>query len=257
MIVTTAGRTTEEYVTKAKAVANDLQVPYEPRRKRSVQALFKLHKLVVVVGKEGIQLYHRDGSEPYFFHPNLAMVRVKRLINEGHDIFIDVSGLKQGDVLLDCTLGYASDSIVASFVVGETGKVIGVEASPILAYLAKEGLQRWEGQQEQIEEAMRRIKVVEGNHYDYLQQMPSNSVDVVYFDPMFEESINESNALQTLSHFTSFASISNEIIAEARRVARRKIVLKDHFRSTRFEQLGFTQHIRKTAKFHYGTIDLK
>ncbi|MEH6941265.1 class I SAM-dependent methyltransferase [Bacillus sp. JJ722] len=256
MIVTTAGRTTEEYVAKAKEVANDLQVPYEPRRKRSLRALFKLHPLVVVVGKEGIHLYHQDGSEPYFFHPNLAMVRVKRLINDGHDAFIDISGLKQGDELLDCTLGYASDSIVASFVVGETGKVIGVEASPILAYLAKEGLQSWKGQHVQIEEAMRRITVVEGNHYNYLQQMPSNSVDVVYFDPMFEESIDESNALQTLSHFTSFAGITNEIIAEARRVARRKIVLKDHFRSTRFEEFGFIQHIRKTAKFHYGTIDI-
>ncbi|WP_042346624.1 class I SAM-dependent methyltransferase [Bacillus massiliigorillae] len=256
MIVTTAGRTTEEYIAKAKAVANDLQVAYEPRRKKSLQALFKMHTLVVVVGKDGIQLYHQDGSEPYFFHPNLAMVRVKRLMNDSHDAFIEVAGLKQGDALLDCTLGYASDSIVASFVVGETGKVIGVEASHILAYLTKIGLQTWEGQHEEIEKAMRRITVVEGNHYDYLQRMPSKSVDVVYFDPMFEESIDESNALQTLSHFTSFASITDEIIAEARRVARRRIVLKDHFRSTRFEQLGFTQHIRKTAKFHYGTIDL-
>lgn len=256
MIVTTGGRTTEEYIKKAMEVATDLQIPYISRRKQSLQSLYKQYNPVVIVGKEGIRLYHQDAKEPYFFHPNLAMVRVKRLMNHEHDAFIEIAQLKQGDTLLDCTLGYASDSIVASYIVGDAGRVMGVEASPILAYLTKLGLQSWEGQNREIQAAMQRIEVIEANHDCYLRSLPSKSVDVVYFDPMFEESIGESTALQTLSPFTVYSQLTGDIIDEAKRVARKKVILKDHFRSERFQQLGFTQHIRKTSKFHYGTIDL-
>lgn len=256
MIVTTAGRTNEQYVAKAKEVATDLQVPYIKRNKKSLQSLHAENENIVVVGKDGIQLYHRDGKEPYFFHPNVAMIRVKRIINGESDPLIEAADLKEGDSFFDCTLGYASDSIVASYIVGEKGKVIGTEASPVLAYLTKQGLQSWKYDSSPIEQAMRRIIVQTGNHYDYLKEMPDNSVDVVYFDPMFEHSITESNAMQTLASFTSFAPLTEEIISEAKRVARKKVVLKDHFRSTRFQQLGFQQQIRKTSKFHYGVITI-
>lgn len=256
MIVTTAGRTNEQYVAKAKEVANDLQVPYIMRNKKSLHSLHADNENIVVVGKDGIQLYHRDGKEPYFFHPNVAMIRVKRIINGESDPLIEAADLVEGDSFLDCTLGYASDSIVASYIIGEKGTITGIEASPVIAYLTRQGLQSWEHDFSPIEQAMKRIQVQTGDHYEYLQEMPDNSVDVVYFDPMFEDSIKESNALQTLAPFTSFAPLTEAIIYEAKRVARKKVVLKDHFRSTRFQQLGFQQQIRKTSKFHYGVITI-
>lgn len=256
MIVTTAGRTNEGYIEKAKSVAKQLQLLYVPRNKKSLHSFYNEYANILVVGKDGIQLYNKESNEPLFFHPNLAMIRVKRLQKGDHDPFIDVTGIKEGDSLLDCTLGYASDSIVASYIVGKTGKVIGVEASPVLAFLIQEGLKDWEAHNKVIERAMRRIDVINGDHLHVLKNMLDNSVDVVYFDPMFEESIEQSNALQTISLFASHANLSTETITEAKRVARKKVVLKDHFRSKRFEQFGFQQHIRKTAKFHYGTIDV-
>ena len=256
MIVTTAGRTNEDYINKAKIVANDLGVRYVPRKKRSLSALHTTHQNIVVVGKDGIQLYHKDSNEPYFFHPNVAMIRVKRLLKGEQDPLIDVSGLGEGDSFLDCTLGNGSDSLVASLVVGHCGSVVGIESSNALAYVTKEGLQSWGSDLELVNEAMRRIVVVNEDHFSYLQKQPSNSVDVIYFDPMFEETIEESNGLRAMSAFTSYTTITTETIAEARRVARKRIILKDHFRSTRFSNLGFHQHIRKTSKFHYGTIEL-
>ena len=257
MIVTTAGRTNEQYIEKAKQVATDLHVPYVKRNKKSLQSLHVQHENIVVVGKDGIQLYRRDSGEPYFFHPNVAMIRVKRILNGEMDPLIEAANLGEGDIFLDCTLGYASDSIVASFIVGEKGTVIGVEASPVLAYLAQQGLQSWQHDFLPIEQAMRRIQVQTGDHLSHLKEMADNSVDVVYFDPMFEESIQESNALQTLAPFTCTSSLSEEAVAEAKRVARKKVVLKDHFRSTRFQQFGFQQQIRKTSKFHYGVITIE
>ncbi len=39
--------------------------------------------------------------------------------------------------VLDCTLGMASDSIVASYVVGESGKVTGLEGVSMASYYGK------------------------------------------------------------------------------------------------------------------------
>ncbi|WP_019241886.1 MULTISPECIES: class I SAM-dependent methyltransferase [Bacillus] len=256
MIVTTGGRTNDSYILKAKNVAKDLQASYISRNKKSIANLLTTYDNVLIVGKDGLQLYNVTGNEPYFFHPNLAMIRVKRLIKGEADPFIDATGLEEGSSILDCTLGLAADSIVASFVVKERGHVIGVESSPVLSYMAKQGLQSWNDHNIEIVESMRRIQVVNDDHYSILTSMNDRSVDVVYFDPMFEESIEESNALQTISPFTNFSCLTEETIVEAKRVARKRVVLKDHFRSTRFQQFGFHQQIRKTAKFHYGIIEV-
>ena len=256
MIVTTAGRTNQKYIELAKQTAADLGIPYVKRNKQSIAKMFALDDNVVVVGKTGIELHKKGAAEPYFFHPNVAMIRAKRLLKGEHDPLIEISGLQEGDSFLDCTLGYGSDSIIASLVVGESGKVIGTESSVILAYIVKEGLQSWDSQNPLIDAAMRRIEVINGNHYEVLKSMPDKSIDVVYFDPMFEESITESNALQAMAQHTNHDTILMGTIEEAKRVARKKIVLKDHFRSGRFRLLGFEQQIRKTAKFHFGVINV-
>ena len=41
--------------------------------------------------------------------------------------------------VLDCTMGLASDAVVASFITGWTGTVCAVEASPLLHLLVSEG----------------------------------------------------------------------------------------------------------------------
>ncbi|MGZ7144944.1 class I SAM-dependent methyltransferase, partial [Streptococcus pyogenes] len=43
---------------------------------------------------------------------------------------------------------------------------------------------------------------------------------------------------------------------ECKRVARRKIILKAHFRDTVFEDFGFTRQVRPYQKFHFGEIIL-
>ncbi|GAA3327099.1 hypothetical protein GCM10020331_065720 [Ectobacillus funiculus] len=142
--------------------------------------------------------------------------------------------------LLDCTLGMASDSIMASYAVGEEGRVVGVEDNQYMAYLVARGLQQWDSGMTEMNEAMRRIQVVKKQPFSiFLRQCPDSSFDVVYMDPMFEESILEADGIRGLKHFALYDDVAEEAMLEAQRVAKQRVVLKDHFRSTRFERFGF------------------
>jgi len=255
MFVTTAGRTNPDMIEEAKQIALALECTYQERRKKSVQTLQSLYKDdCIVVGKERLELFLMNGEEPFFFHPNSSMFRIKRLLKNEHDPFIDATGLAKGMSLLDCTLGLASDSIVASFVVGASGKVVGTEENKYLSYLVGRGLKSWQSGLAGMDEAMRTISVQHSDALSFLKEVPSNEFDCVYIDPMFEETILESDGIRALAHLAVYTEIREEFISEAKRVARRRLVLKDHFRSDRFEQFGFSVMKRPSAKFHFGII---
>jgi hypothetical protein len=256
MFVTTAGRTNEDMKQLAKNLANELQSPYIDRNKRSVANLQKLFDdSCIVVGKERLELFPYGEVEPFFFHPNSAMFRIKRLQRGEHDPFLDACQLREGMSFLDCTLGLASDSIVASYQVGEKGKVLGLEAEKYLSYIVEDGLKNWSSAVPEIDQAMRRVKVKNIHCYEFLQTLPSDSVHCIYFDPMFEEKILESDGIQALANVAVYNPFQLEWIEEALRVAKNRVVLKDHYLSERFEKFGFHVIKRKTAKFHFGILE--
>lgn len=256
MFVTTAGRTNLEMIEQAKQIAKDLQVKYIARKKRSIRSIqHVLQDDCIVVGKDRLELYPFGEKEPFFFHPNSAMFRLKRLVKGEHDPFLEAAQLKPGMSFLDCTLGLASDSIIASFAVGEMGAVTGVEANPYLAYIVDKGLNKWTSSLKIMDQAMRKINVVSSFSTNYLQTLSDESYDVVYFDPMFEENILESDGIKALTKIAVYHDLDEELMKEAMRVARKRVVLKDHFRSSRFEKFGFHVFKRKTAKFHFGVLE--
>jgi len=257
MIVTTAGRTDKAMIQKAKQIAAELTISYVPRRKMSVEAIQEQYADdVIVVGKNRLEMYPADRSPSFFFHPNSAMFRVKRILRGESDPFLEATKLREGMSLLDCTLGLASDSIVASVAVGKNGKIVGLEGNRYIAYLVEQGLQQWDSGVAAMNEAMRRIQVVHADHRSFLSSLPDRSFDVVYFDPMFEQAIVESDGIQGVKSFALYTELTEEVIHEAKRVARKRIVLKDHWQSSRFKRFGFSVYVRKTAKFHFATIEL-
>jgi len=256
MFITTAGRTNQQMIENAIHTAKTLEVPYVPRRKKSISLLQEeWDSGCLVVGKERIELFEKGSTQPFFFHPNSAMFRIKRLLQGGHDPFADIAQLSKGMTVLDCTLGLSSDAIVASFLVGEEGKVIGIEGQKYLAFIVQKGLQTWDSSLESMNGAMERIEVVHSSSLDYLKNQPNESVDCVYFDPMFEESVLESDGIKALGQFAVYDDLTEELLQEANRVAKTRIILKDHYKSTRFEKYGFQVVKRKTSKFHFGVID--
>ncbi|MHC0035713.1 class I SAM-dependent methyltransferase [Pseudoneobacillus sp. C159] len=256
MFVTTAGRTNEEMILQAKAISYELGVPFLERKKQSVEFMQReWGGSCIVVGKERLELYPFGEKTAFFFHPNSAMFRIKRLCLGESDPFVDVCKLSDGMSFLDCTLGLASDSIVASFVVGASGKVIGLEADKYLSFIVGTGLRKWSSGRAIIDEAMRSVEVNHAFSYDILKSLPAESFDCVYFDPMFDKKILESDGIKSLGKIAVYDDLRAEWIEEALRVARQRVVLKDHYLSKRFTQFGFEVLRRKTAKFHYGVIE--
>ena len=130
LIVTTAGRTNEEMIEKAMQTAKELGLRYIERGKRTVKGMKERYaEDILVVGKERLELFSTDSNEPFFFHPNSASFRLKRIMKGEEDSFVEAAGLAAGMSLLDCTMGMASDAIVASHVVGGEGRITGIEAS--------------------------------------------------------------------------------------------------------------------------------
>ncbi|WP_449536645.1 class I SAM-dependent methyltransferase [Ferdinandcohnia sp. Marseille-Q9671] len=257
MIVTTAGRTNDEMIETAKRVASELGVLFIRREKQSVSTIQgKTNDDVLVVGKNRFEIYPLLHKEPLFFHPNSAMFRMKRLVKGEHDPFVQAAGIMEGSTLLDCTLGLGSDSIVASFVAGKTGRITALEGNRYLYYLLKAGLKRWDTGNSLMNQAMSRIHVFHHTYEHFLATCPPKSFDVVYFDPMFEETIDESEGIKGLRSFAVYSPLSSQAIDAAKKVAKHRVVLKDHWKSDNFEKYGFTVYRRKTAKFHFGVIEV-
>jgi hypothetical protein len=257
MIVTTAGRTNEEMIQTARMVALDLDCHYIDRQKKSIKAIQEIHQQdVLVIGKERFEWFIAGIEEPFFFHPNTASFRAKRLLGGESEPFLEATQLSKGMNFLDCTLGLASDSIIASLAAGEKGKIIGVEGNKFLAYLVKTGLKTWESSISELEEAMKRIEVIQGNHQRILPSFSDNSMDIVYFDPMFDTHIEESNGINAIRSFALYDDLLEDAIYHAKRIAKKRVVLKDHWESSRFEKFGFHVIKRKTAKFHYGYLEV-
>ncbi|WP_204553231.1 class I SAM-dependent methyltransferase [Bacillus ectoiniformans] len=255
MIITTSARTNETVITKAITASSELGLPYVKRNKRSIVALQEQYNSdCIVVAKERMEVHLSGIEEPFFFHPNSASFRLKRMIRGERDPLIEAAGLTAGMSFLDCTLGLASDSIAASCIVGENGKVTGVEGNPVLAYIVSDGLKQWPAPFKELKESMHRIQVVNRRFEDMLASLPDDSYDVVYFDPMFEEAIS-SKGIDKLRGLALYEPLRAQTVTEAQRVAKKRVILKDHFRSSRFETLGFHQLQRPSSAFHFGVID--
>ncbi|MBB6452473.1 hypothetical protein HNQ94_000918 [Salirhabdus euzebyi] len=257
MIITTAGRSPSKLVMKAKKLSTSYGLSYKERGGVSIESLKEQYQDdIVVVGKERLYIAPLYDESNLFFHPNLAMIRAKRMFKGDEDPLISTAKLTEGMSFLDCTLGLASDSIITSIAVGSSGSVMGVEGNPLLYLLAKEGLSSFSSGNHLFDQAMRRIEVFHSDHLSLLQQTKSDSFDVVYFDPMFHSTIDSSSGMNSIRGQAVKSELTKEVIKEAMRVARERVVLKDHWKSDRFAQFGFTQHKRKTSLFHYGTIEL-
>lgn len=254
VIITTVMKNFHEAEITAKTLAVSLNSVYVPRHKKSITSLLQKGEAVLVVGTERMELYHKPDEKPFFFHPNSAMFRIKRLLAGERDPFVDAAGIRKGKTILDCTLGLASDSIVAAYAAGEEGKVCGIEGNKAMALIVGEGLKKWDAGNEEISKAMKRVEVIHADHLQFLRTCADRSFDIVYFDPMFEEELS-SEGMEPLKQIAIHDDLRADVIAEAKRVAGERVVLKDHWNSSRFEKWGFSQYKRRSASFHFGVLE--
>ncbi len=255
-IVTTAGRPDASSERLAQEASEALGYPIVERRKRSIARLQREYgAAVLVAGADRYELYRPGMEKPFFFHPNSAAFRLKRLLKEDKDPLVETAQLRAGDSFLDCTLGLASDSIIAAFVCGAEGKVKGVEADRDIAFITSRGLHSFPSASQTLTEAMRRIYVEQMEAVEFLRDEPDASWDVVYMDPMFSEPVTESSNFTPLRQVGIQNVLTDEWIEQARRVCKRRVVIKDRFDSPVFEKFGFERFVRPNTKFHFGYLN--
>lgn len=256
-IVTTKRRPRAALVALAERAARELGAEYAPRGALSIEALARSRgaQVAVVATERGFVAHTAAGA--LFFHLNMAQLRIKNLLAGQNDHMADAMGLAPGLTVLDCTAGLAADAVVASFLVGAAGAVTGLEASPVTALIAREGLARERHENREVEAAMRRVRIVCADALAFLAAQPDRSADVVYFDPMFRRPVEESVHLAPLRPLADARSLSEAAVREARRVARRRVVLKEANGSGEFARLGFTKTVGgKYSSVQFGVIEL-
>lgn len=263
-IITTGRKNQQSSIELAKEFSLKLQIPLVERQNISIKNLAELHKVkyVLVAKKNSLRLVaiknsSQTANDEIFFHPSLAHLRIKNILNGEGDRLIETMELQCGMKVLDCTLGLGADAIVESYIVGDEGSVTALEISPYLAAVVEHGLKNFTEDNDNVINAMRRIKVINVNYLDFLKGAEDKSFDVVYFDPMFRHSLERSSSLNPIREVADHGALNVEAIEEARRVAKYRIVLKENAKSLEFARLGFERICGgKYSPIHYGVIDL-
>ncbi|MBB6669149.1 class I SAM-dependent methyltransferase [Cohnella nanjingensis] len=257
MIVTTMEKPDARVLAYAQRLADELACPLVPRKRETLAGLMRKRADaadgMLVVGRDALRFVSDDGP-PLFYHPSMALVRAKRLLDGGADALVAATGAAPGDAVLDCTAGLASDALVLAYAVGAEGRITAVEASRVLHLIVREGLRHYRTEVDAVDEAMRRIRMVRGDHLSVLRGMPDRSVDIVTFDPMFSQPVLTSASIRPLRAIAQDEPLTAEAVTEARRVARKRIVLKEHRDSELFERFGFDRVRSSYSAVDYGVI---
>jgi hypothetical protein len=247
LAITTSGKPEEGVVERAQAVARQWSLPFIPRRKKEPlkPLLEQVAEALLVFERQGVTLWDAEGSTG--FHEGLAHLRLQRLRQGQHDdVFLRVAGLRPGDALLDCTLGLGQDAMVAAFAVGPSGRVMGLEMSLALCVLVSEGLV-----DHPLGPDSCAVQVLHADAREYLRSLPSGAFDVVFLDPMFEKPKKSQPSFELLRRFAEHAPLTPETLQEARRVARRQVVVKGSRYSGDLSRLGLRP---EPGSLHTSTV---
>ena len=226
------------------------------REDLSFDALKKIHgaENILLVKKNSLSAITAEGE--LFFHPNTAHLRIKNLRGGEGDRLIDALKISAGSSVLDCTLGLGSDAIVESFIVGASGKVVALEVNLLIAAIVDYGMKNFSEDSPHILSAMRRVEVINADCADFLKTCADKSFDAVYFDPMFRRPVKSSSGLNPIRPLADNRPLTEEIIREACRVAKCRVVMKEHSGSAEFSRLGFkVADGGKYSSVAFGVID--
>ena len=186
----------------------------------------------------------------------MARTRLHNIRDGRGDPMITAMALGPGDSVLDCTLGRAADAIVAAHVVGDTGRIVGLEVVPVIAQLTIAGVAEYEDQSPIVTAAMRRIDAHQASYAEYLPTCPDDAFDIVYFDPIFDQPLLLSEAMAPLRAVADHSPLPPEMLTEAVRVARRRVVIKQRKGSALWERLGVTTLIAGPgSRVEYGVVE--
>lgn len=251
-IVTTTREHQEQLKTTAERWARALQVPLVARSGMNLDVMLEEYEAdaILVAANGGPKVYSKAGT--FFYHPSMAKLRIQNLQDGKEDHLINAMDLKPGMRVLDCTLGLAADAAVCSYVVGEQGKVTGLEASELLHFAVQYGLKNYDKGTPELLAALQRIVAVRANAKSYLASR-TEEYDVIYFDPMFETPVEESSAMKPLRHLACQDKLTKDVIDLALQRAPRVVIKERYMKILR--ELGCTEFFGgKYSSVKFGVV---
>ncbi len=224
MQVTVSGRAREQERRRAASIA---ELPYFALRERGD---VDWDQAVLQVSRTGLRL--KTPGREYHWHPGLLHTRVEA--GWTHPL-VRAMALAPGDHVLDCTLGLGTD---ASFLAWLTGvPVTAVELQPALALMANEGLR----------DAGHAVRVVNADSRTFLASLPDRCFDIVWGDPMFPTGAAVTHSLDLVRHIGCHEPLGLAWLQQARRVARKRVVVRDIANGTLLESM-FPDEILHTMR---------
>jgi len=244
-LVTTAPSGSQD---EAEELARRFGLVAELRKGRLVPELLAAAQgaPVLVVGSRRADLF--DGDRSFRASTGMGFLRLVRARKGDADPLVKAAALARGDEVLDATLGLAQDALVATEATQE--RIVGLEASPVLAAFVVAALRRLPGA---ASEAAARIEVRCADHRTALRELPSGSFDVILLDPMFRAAQEANPLFDLLRRHGEHAPLDPVTLREARRVARRGVLVKDAAPGAELTRLDLVPlPSRRTARIVFG-----
>jgi SAM-dependent methyltransferase len=236
---------------EARELAERFGLRAEARDGRTLAALLREADgaPVLVLAARRADLY--QGERAFRASVGMAFLRVLRARKGEVDPLAAAAGLRKGDRVLDATLGLGGDALVAAHATGE--RVLGLERNGVLAAFTQAGLRRL---QKHGRDPGRLIDVRRADHRDFLRAQPDGSFDVVLLDPMFRSAGDAGPLFDLLRAHAEHAPLDPETLREARRVARRGVLVKDSASGIELGRLGLVPKLtRRSASIALGWAD--
>lgn len=237
---------------EASAIAAACGLLARPRQGRTVELLLEEAggAPVLVLGRSRADLHVpvRGGVRSFRASVGMAFLRLLRARKGEVDPLVQMAGLLPGDTVLDATLGLGGDAVIAANATG--ARVVGLEVSPVLAAFAMAGLRRLP---EPGREPASRIEVQRADHRAALRDLPARSFEVVLLDPMFRSAGDAGPLFDLVRAHADHAPLDRATLDEARRVARRGVLVKDRAPGWELRKLGLEpRQTRRSSPIAFG-----
>lgn len=261
MIITTSQKASLLVKEETKELADSLNLTYIERHKKPISEISLSDMPVAVISKNQLTIHFNEKQE-HRFHLSMAQLRILRLQRGEADHLVKaveslIDESSNTFSIIDCTLGLGSDSIIMSYAFPNT-HIIGLEASYPIWLSTWFGLKHYTHEDMAVTNALRRIDARYDNFESFLPGLPNDSVDILYFDPMFEVPIEESPQFKPLRGHTSEGKITKSIIKEAKRVSRLGFIIKERPFSSIFQDFPPSNCVGgKYSRIGYGVYSNK
>jgi hypothetical protein len=178
----------------------------------------------------------------------MAYLRMLRVRKGEVDPLVAAAGLREGDRVLDATLGLGGDALLAAQATG--APVLGLEKDGLLAAFTQAGLRRLP---KHGAAPARRIEILRADHRAFLREQPAGAFDVVLLDPMFRRAGDAAPLFDLLRARAEHDPLTQETLRLAQRTARRGVLVKDAAPGFELGRLGLVPQLtRRSAAIAFG-----